>query len=72
MLRPLRIRESELQRDYRIQKRTWKAQHKSKDADGLGGEVDEPEEPERLLVSDITTEKLCEILILFHSSDPTG
>ena len=62
VLRPIRLREGELRRDYEAQLCTWKAQHKGKNADGLGDGEEKPEQPERLLVGDITTEMLCEVM----------
>jgi hypothetical protein len=62
VLRPIRRHEGELQRDYRARMRTWKAQHKGKNADGLDDDEDKPEPPERFTVGDATIEKLGEIM----------
>jgi hypothetical protein len=62
VLRPLRHAEADLQRDYKARMRTWEAQHKGKNSDGLGGENEEPEPPVRLLIGDTTIEKLGEIM----------
>jgi len=62
MLRPIRRAQADLQRDYKARMRTWKAQHKGKNSDGLGGEHEEPHPPERYIVGDTTTEMLGEIM----------
>jgi Protein of unknown function (DUF3987)/Primase C terminal 2 (PriCT-2) len=61
-LRPIRLAEADTQRDYKARLRTWKAQHKGKNSDGLSGEDEEPAPPERLLIGDTTIEKLGEIM----------
>jgi hypothetical protein len=62
VLRPIRRAQADLQRDYKARMRTWKAQHKGKNSDGLGGEDEEPQPPERYIVGDTTTEMLGEIM----------
>jgi len=62
VLWPIRRAEADRQRDYRARMRTWKAQHKGKNSDGLGGEDEEPPPPERYIVGNITTEMLGEIM----------